>query len=303
MTGAQNFTYSWQFPFERHFDHVFFAQWARDTRPHSVAICLLYLLLIYVGQKWMAKRPAMDLRLPLGIWNGLLAVFSVVGALRLSQEFLHSLEMGWRYSICDNSRLPLDAVGFWLIAFMLSKVVELVDTAFIVLRKRPLLFLHWYHHITVLLLTWFAVGAITSTGRWYANMNYAVHAVMYSYYALSSFGWKIPRSVALMITSLQIAQMVMGLIVTVAASIVRFSGDHCEVETEIIAMFFLVYFTYFLLFVKYFYNTYVVGKRPAKSTEQNGTADLNTAKLVRKAINERKDFQTNGTTNGHSKFE
>lgn len=38
--------------------------------------------------------------------------------------------------------------------FVFSKVPELGDTVFIILRKRPLIFLHWYHHVTVLLYTW-----------------------------------------------------------------------------------------------------------------------------------------------------
>lgn len=41
--------------------------------------------------------------------------------------------------------------GLWTWLFCLSKLAELGDTIFIVLRKRPLIFLHWYSHLKVLL--------------------------------------------------------------------------------------------------------------------------------------------------------
>lgn len=44
--------------------------------------------------------------------------------------------------------------AFWGTLFSLSKVIELGDTAFIILRKQPLIFLHYYHHATVLIYTW-----------------------------------------------------------------------------------------------------------------------------------------------------
>jgi elongation of very long chain fatty acids protein 6 len=34
---------------------------------------------------------------------------------------------------------------------MASKVPETVDTLFIVLRRQELIFLHWYHHASVLI--------------------------------------------------------------------------------------------------------------------------------------------------------
>lgn len=45
------------------------------------------------------------------------------------------------FSICSNDVSPASA--FWAWAFVLSKLVELGDTAFIILRKQPLIFLHW----------------------------------------------------------------------------------------------------------------------------------------------------------------
>lgn len=44
-----------------------------------------------------------------------------------------------------NSYIEQDRVcGFWTWLFVLSKLPELGDTIFIVLRKQPLIFLHWY---------------------------------------------------------------------------------------------------------------------------------------------------------------
>ena len=57
---------------------------------------------------------------------------------------------------CVGSYVPNSSVSsLWTYLFTMSKVPELMDTVFIVLRKQPLIFLHWYHHITVLIFTWF----------------------------------------------------------------------------------------------------------------------------------------------------
>ena len=56
-------------------------------------------------------------------------------------------------------------LGLWVLLFALSKVAELGDTIFIVLRKQNLIFLHWYHHILTLIHCWNSYAEQTGTGR------------------------------------------------------------------------------------------------------------------------------------------
>ena len=50
------------------------------------------------------------------------------------------------------------------------------------------IFLHWFHHVTVLLYCWHAYTATpAATGLWFAAMNYTVHSVMYMCVARAVF--------------------------------------------------------------------------------------------------------------------
>lgn len=73
----------------------------------------------------------------------------------------------------------------------MSKVMEFGDTFFIVFRKSPLPFLHWYHHVSVCIFAWYALTTEPSAlSTWFAGMNFAVHTVMYTYYACRAFGFR-----------------------------------------------------------------------------------------------------------------
>ena len=49
---------------------------------------------------------------------------------------------------------------FWTAVFGYSKFLELLDTFFLILKnpERPVPFLHWYHHFSVLYFTWYAAN-------------------------------------------------------------------------------------------------------------------------------------------------
>lgn len=49
--------------------------------------------------------------------------------------------------------------------------------------------------------------------RWYTILNYGVHSLMYPYFAMKAIGAKIPHTFANVLTTLQLAQMVVGLTV------------------------------------------------------------------------------------------
>ena len=70
------------------------------------------------------------------------------------------------------------------------------DTLFIILRKQQLIFLHWYHHITVFIYVWYSYVHHTAPGQWFLVMNYTVHALMYTYYAFRSMKFKISKWVS-----------------------------------------------------------------------------------------------------------
>lgn len=118
--------------------------WMVDNWKLSIPIALLYCVLVYLGRSWMEKKARYEVRLPLILWNCMLASFSILGTVRVLPEFVYTVSSkdGLYKSVCDNS-YAYGITGFWAFMFVLSKLPELIDTLFIVLRKQHLIFLHW----------------------------------------------------------------------------------------------------------------------------------------------------------------
>ncbi|XP_044537579.1 elongation of very long chain fatty acids protein 6 [Gracilinanus agilis] len=140
------------------------------------------------------------------------------------------------------------------------------DTIFIILRKQKLIFLHWYHHITVLLYSWYSYKDMVAGGGWFMTMNYGVHAVMYSYYALRAAGFRVSRKFAMFITLSQITQMLMGCVVNYLV-FSWMQQDQCHSHVQNIIWSSLMYLSYFVLFCHFFFEAYIGKMRKTRKAE------------------------------------
>lgn len=148
--------------------------------------------------------------------------------------------------------------GLLCLAFMFSKIPEMFDTAFLVFQKKPVIFLHWYHHTTVMLYCWHAWISPTSSGLWFVCMNFSVHAIMYFYYFICACGYgKLVRPVAPLITFMQIAQMVVGSIIAVYVFYMDQFGGGCDCRSSNAKLALMMYISYFVLFSQFFRNRYI----------------------------------------------
>jgi len=279
--SVQDHNYTYMFNFEQDFEHLAVRGWMEDHwRPVCCWASGIYMLMVVGGQAYMAGRSPFQLRGLLTAWNIFLAVFSLMGAARTLPEFIYTIStQGFYHSLCIPSFIEQDRVsGFWTWMFVLSKVPELGDTVFIVLRKQPLIFLHWYHHVTVLIYCWYSFSEYTAPARWFVVMNFIVHSIMYSYYALRAMRYRPPKAVAMLITSLQLLQMVVGCTVNFLAYRYKTEGRECRVSDTNLKLSLLMYISYFVLFARFFYNAYFQDKKVDRNGSSKQEVEVNNLK-------------------------
>ena len=80
------------------------------------------------------------------------------------------------------------------------------------------------------------------------------YSLMYSYYAVMASGFRVPRSMAQVVTLLQITQMTFGLYTQGQA--LWLGTSQCDVPPLIATFGFLMYFTFWALFIKFFFDKY-----------------------------------------------
>jgi hypothetical protein len=276
------FTQFWQKvpvlePFYTNFEKTYnpdypLAQWMHVNNWVPIVAIIAYMLFCYFGQIIMKDRKPFDLRYSLAAWNLFLSLFSFWGAFRTVPEMIYNIStQPFDQTVCTQAHLwggPGNGLAVQM--FILSKIPELVDTVFIVLRKKPLIFLHWYHHVTVLVYCWHAYVTESGAGLYFISMNYTVHAVMYFYYYLMAIR-AIPKWFpSWIITSMQIIQMIVGTGV-VGFSIYyknfgspNYPAGTCNVTTDNLIVGGIIYASYLYLFMEFAVKRYIFKSKSSK---------------------------------------
>jgi hypothetical protein len=232
---------------------------ARINWNHTLAICASYCLLIHLGRYLMKGRKGFNLRVPLILWNTLLALFSILSVIRIVPYMLTSLiQNGPWYFVCRNGMASYGqggTVALWSVLFVYSKYIELFDTVFLILRKKHVSFLHWFHHATVVLLSVHALAYYSPAALIMSGMNAIVHSVMYTYYALAGIRKQPPRW-GKVLTKLQLVQMCLGVFLGIANYVGQKGIENCHSVTNHNAMILAIYMSYLVLFTQFYFKKY-----------------------------------------------
>lgn len=169
------------------------SSWLLMSSPGPViTILVTYLYFcISAGPRYMRDRKPYDLKLVIQCYNALQIVLSVY------LVYL-GLEGGWArgysfacqpvdYTVNPTSMTMATAV--WL--YFMTKIIELVDTVFFVLRKKmnQVSFLHLYHHAMMPVCGWIGTKFLPGGhGTLLGVINSFIHIIMYTYYLLASMG-------------------------------------------------------------------------------------------------------------------
>lgn len=81
--------------------------WCKNHEKFLISTIFVYVASIFSIQYYMKQRKAFDLRVPLILWNAGLVLFSVIGFMKVTQEFLSVVQ---KYGIVGRSTfcfLPL----------------------------------------------------------------------------------------------------------------------------------------------------------------------------------------------------
>jgi len=225
-----------------------------------LSLCFAYLASIFLIRRYMENNQPWNLYLFRIVHNAFLCAASfvmVVGI--LSQVAISYSEGGLDSILCDENRVQLKTnMYFWFYIFFLSKFYEFIDTYILLLRKKPITFLHCFHHFITAFVCWMGLTGEFSIQWIVIGLNGAVHVLMYYYFLAQTLGkddwWKKH------LTMIQIVQFVVDLSANLFWILMKVSGRDCSGYLPSMLFAEGVLLSFLVLFINFYFKSYT-GKK------------------------------------------
>lgn len=283
--------------------------WPLMASPYpTISLVTLYFIMCEYGPKLMEGRQAFSLRPVIVVYNLFCAALNMYIGIEL---FVTQRNMTYKWSCepvdysMDENSVRIASALWWYYA---SKLFEMLDSLFIILRKRnnQLSFLHVYHHSTMFVLWWIGVKFVAGGSSFLgALFNCWVHVLMYTYYALAAYGGPVKKYLwwKKYLTLIQMVQFVAALVM--GCNAIRIG---CDFPMWMQYMLVIYMASFLLLFSDFYYKAYINQRsRADKSkaaiavdTAGNGHADRNSNGHVEKGQSE-KGCKTGAYGNGYDR--
>ncbi|PCH33644.1 fatty acid elongase [Wolfiporia cocos MD-104 SS10] len=279
----------WSIP--RHLRYYVPGETPLSTPQEVFPALAVYLVIVFGLQAYMKNRPPLKLQGLFQLHNVILSAGSALLLTVMAEEIAPLfLNHSVFWSMCDEG-MWTDRLEFFYLINYYFKYLELIDTVFLALKKKPLAFLHVFHHSATALLCYTQLNGKTSVQWVPITINLSVHVLMYYYYYATAGGAKIWWKKHL--TTMQIVQFVIDLFVVYFATYSYYAANYWPTlptlgscaGTEAAAVFgCLLLSSYLVLFIQFYIQTY---KKPAKA---KGKAPV---------VNGKPYANGNGVANGH----
>lgn len=238
-----------------------------------------YLTIVFGTREIMKDRAPFKLITLFRAHNLLLSVASFVLMLLLGEEVISNWIKLGSYGILCAEEAFTQRLEVYLLINYYFKYYEFVDTIFLALKKKPLTFLHVYHHSATAIVMFVELNGRATVCWVSVVINLGVHVIMYYYYFATAggarFWWK------QYLTTLQITQFIIIFVVSFFGMynmlahnflpMVPHVGD-CAGTPSSAFVGVGVVATYLVLFINFFEKTYI---KPKGMTSQKTHASAN----------------------------
>ncbi|KDQ63549.1 hypothetical protein JAAARDRAFT_147988 [Jaapia argillacea MUCL 33604] len=273
--------------------HYVRGQTPLSTQTEVFAALASYLTVIFSIRALMTDRPAMKMTKLFQAHNIILSVGSGLLLVLMVEEIA---PIFWRgglfHALCDDEAWTRNLEFYYMINYYI-KYLELLDTVFLAIKKKPLAFLHVFHHSATALLCYTQLNGRTSISWVPITLNLTVHVLMYYYYYATAGGARIWWKKYL--TTMQIVQFIIDLVAVYFGTYSYYAANYFKdtwphyatcAGTEGAAVFGCALLTSYLgLFINFYIQTYrhpkaAKGKKPVANGHAvaNGSANGNAYK-------------------------